>query len=157
MESNKPTRSGVGSVILIAHRGNINGPNPERENHPEYILEALNQGYNVEVDLWWKKSLMDEWFLGHDEPQYRTHKKLLHRDGVWIHCKDYKTFQRLADTNLNFFYHTDEDYVLTGHNFIWAYPGKPGTENTICVMPEYYDTPVEGFAGVCSDFVEKYK
>ena len=32
-------------MILIAHRGNINGPNPERENTVSYIQEALDKGY----------------------------------------------------------------------------------------------------------------
>jgi hypothetical protein len=39
-------------MILIAHRGNLNGPNPEHENKPEYLLNAINKGYNVETDLW---------------------------------------------------------------------------------------------------------
>ena len=140
---------------LIAHRGNINGPNPERENHPEYILEALDQGYDVEVDVWW--SLSEGYCLGHDEPQYSVSWQFINHPGLWLHCKDYETLKDLIASKLNFFYHTDEDYVLTSHKYIWAYPGKLGTENTICVMPEYYDTPVEGFAGVCSDYVEKYK
>ena len=140
-------------MILIAHRGNTNGPKPDRENNPEYVLEALNKGYDVEIDLWWRD---EEWCLGHDEPQYKASWNFINRDGLWIHCKDYATLQLLLPTELNFFYHTYEDYVLTGHNFIWAYPGNLGTENTICVMPEKYDTPVEGFAGVCSDYVENY-
>ena len=36
---------------LIAHRGNINGRNKKRENEIEYILEALNLGYDVEIDF----------------------------------------------------------------------------------------------------------
>ena len=36
-------------MILISHRGNISGPNPERENHPEYIFEALQAGYDVDI------------------------------------------------------------------------------------------------------------
>ena len=28
-------------MILISHRGNINGPNPEMENNPEYIQKAI--------------------------------------------------------------------------------------------------------------------
>ena len=52
---------------LISHRGNINGPNKEQENHPDYITSALKQGYDVEVDVW----LIDgNIVLGHDEPQY---------------------------------------------------------------------------------------
>ena len=39
---------------LIAHRGNISGPNPEKENHPDYILEAIRLGYvpEEEYDNW---------------------------------------------------------------------------------------------------------
>ncbi len=54
---------------LIAHRGNTQGPNPERENSPEYIEEALNAGYDVEVDVWYDCATEKFW-LGHDEPQY---------------------------------------------------------------------------------------
>ena len=38
-------------MILISHRGNINGRDEDRENHPEYIQEALDRGYDVEIDL----------------------------------------------------------------------------------------------------------
>ena len=52
---------------LISHRGNLNGPNKERENHPDYIWEALQAGYEVEIDVWWVDG---KFKLGHDEPQY---------------------------------------------------------------------------------------
>ena len=29
---------------LIAHRGNINGPNTEEENNPEYLIKTINKG-----------------------------------------------------------------------------------------------------------------
>jgi hypothetical protein len=54
-------------MILISHRGNISGPNPERENHPDYILEALQAGYEVEIDVWFVDG---KFKLGHDGPQY---------------------------------------------------------------------------------------
>jgi hypothetical protein len=47
-------------MIYISHRGNINGKNIERENSPEYILETLNKGYDVEVDIW---IINNKWFL----------------------------------------------------------------------------------------------
>ena len=39
-------------MILISHRGNIDGRIPEKENHPNYIDAAIKAGYDVEVDLW---------------------------------------------------------------------------------------------------------
>ena len=38
-------------MILIAHRGNVSGPNPEMENNPLYIDRALEKGYDVEIDI----------------------------------------------------------------------------------------------------------
>ena len=35
-------------MILISHRGNLSGKNEELENSPEYIMNALNYGFNVE-------------------------------------------------------------------------------------------------------------
>jgi glycerophosphoryl diester phosphodiesterase len=37
---------------LIAHRGNTEGPNPLEENKPEYIEEAIENGFDVEIDIW---------------------------------------------------------------------------------------------------------
>lgn len=143
-------------MILISHRGNINGPTPDQENSVEYIQEAIAAGYNVEIDLWYKEGA---YFLGHDAPQYQVDFKFLHQPKLWIHCKDYITLQHLVSLGsfTNFFYHTDEDYVLTSHHYIWAYPGQPGGSWTIAVMPEWHNESVEKFAGVCSDYVEKYK
>ena len=55
-------------MICIAHRGNINQVDKDRENSPDYITEAVLAGYDVEVDAWYKNN---QWWLGHDEPQYK--------------------------------------------------------------------------------------
>ena len=36
-------------MILISHRGNINGKKIELENNPSYIQSTLNLGYEVEI------------------------------------------------------------------------------------------------------------
>ena len=55
-------------MILIAHRGNIEGKNKLRENKIDYILEALEQSYDVEIDVRFIKNY-GAYFLGHDEAQ----------------------------------------------------------------------------------------
>lgn len=141
--------------ILIAHRGNIDGPNPLMENNPIYIQQALNKGYHVEVDVWLINNIL---MLGHDAPQYNTSLEFLKTPNLWIHCKDYKTLQFfvLQSPNLNYFYHTSEDYVLTSYKYIWAYPGRNGDNMTICVLPEIHNQDTTSFCGICSDFIEKY-
>jgi len=51
---------------IIAHRGNLTGPNPLRENSIDYIEEAISEGFDVEIDLWVEDN---QCHLGHDGPQ----------------------------------------------------------------------------------------
>ena len=145
-------------MILIAHRGNIDGPDSKRENSPEYIKDALNRGFDVEIDVWYHNN---RWYLGHDKPQYEVCVQWLKKEArLWVHCKDYKTLDKIMELRphaINFFYHTNENYVLTSQGFIWAFPDKPGGNNTICVMPELNNSSTDGFCGICSDYIGDYK
>ncbi|WP_415286508.1 hypothetical protein ABXT46_00215 [Candidatus Pelagibacter sp. Uisw_104] len=38
-------------MFHISHRGNIFGPNKKNENKIDYIKNALNLGFGVEVDI----------------------------------------------------------------------------------------------------------
>ena len=72
-------------MILISHRGNLNGKNKERENEPLYIIEATEKGYDVEIDVWWKE---DRFYLGHDEPYYKVNINFLQNRKFWCHAKN---------------------------------------------------------------------
>lgn len=144
---------------LISHRGNLEGPNPERENHPDYIIEAIQAGYDVEIDVWFKDG---KFYLGHDEPQYLFPYDLLNGfyNKLWIHCKDMDSLSNLneLDSNgskLNYFSHENDLGVLTSRGYIWsANLYKRG----ILVMPEMFDKePNEDTLGVCSDYIVNYK
>ena len=39
-------------MILVSHRGNLSGPDPDKENNPTQINKTLDLGYDCEVDLW---------------------------------------------------------------------------------------------------------
>ena len=52
---------------VIAHRANIDGPNPQTENSPSQIKYAISKNYDCEIDLWYTD---DKLYLGHDFPQY---------------------------------------------------------------------------------------
>lgn len=143
-------------MILISHRGNINGKQPSFENSPEYIMAAIEAGYEVEIDVWYKD---DSLWLGHDGPEYKTDVDFLFKGDFWIHCKNIEALSRLQPWRLNTFWHDNDDYTLTNNGTIWAYPGKPvppGFE-TIAVLPEIHEVDVTNFNGVCSDFIERYK
>ena len=141
-------------MILISHRGNINGRIPEKENHPDYIQEALKQGYDVEVDVWF---IDNKFYLGHDKPQYKTDKIFLTNKHLWVHCKNTEALDKLKFDNINYFWHENDTVTLTSKRNIWAYPGKQPIKNSIAVLPELYNDNIEGCYGVCSDYIANYK
>jgi hypothetical protein len=146
-------------MILISHRGNLAGPMVEMENKPIYIDSALKQGYDVEIDIW---ELKDELYLGHDMPQYRIDKDWLDDRSMklWIHCKNIQAveyFNQKKNDYYNYFWHQNDDLVLTSKKFIWAYPGKQPIKGSIAVLPEITDDDISKSVGICSDFISNYK
>ena len=55
---------------LISHRGNLTGKYPLLENTPVYIREAVDAGYEVEIDVW--GDTKGGLYLGHDGPELHT-------------------------------------------------------------------------------------
>ena len=138
---------------IIAHRGNLEGPNPEKENSVEYIRAALKAGFDVEVDVWVKNNTL---WLGHDEPAHSlVDIDLLQDERIWVHVKNVDAARychRLRD-KINFFWHQSDDFVLTSRGYFWTYPGKILSENSIAVIPETMDDYDYSIAyGVCTDF-----
>ena len=140
---------------LIAHRGNLSGPDREKENTTDTIRKALEEGFDVELDV----RLVDgNWFLGHDSPDYLFNPDLLKDQRIWTHCKNYNALSALVtEPAVNCFWHQEDDFTLTSMGYIWAYPGKlcrGSNSMSICVMPEWDDMKIpENIYGICSDFV----
>jgi hypothetical protein len=141
-------------VILIAHRGNIAGRIPERENSPGFLNEAVAAGYDVEVDVWWHSSTF---WLGHDKPETPTSLSFLQNPRFWLHAKNIPALYELRQANLHCFIHDTDEATLTSRGFIWTYPGKLLTPQSICVFPERGLGTFDLCAGVCSDIVSTYR
>jgi hypothetical protein len=145
-------------MILIAHRGNINGQFESYENEPNYIDEALKKGYDVEIDIW---VIEGNFYLGHDKPQYGITLEWLdkRKNELWIHCKNIEAmewFNSLLGT-YNYFWHQEDTLTLTSKGYIWAYPGKQPIKTSIAVMPEIYNDDISQCLGICSDYIQNYK
>ena len=141
-------------MILIAHRGNINGSG-EYENGQKYCQEAIDDGYNVEIDVWYT----DTWWTGHDRPQYRVDPDFLLKKEGWCHAKNIEALKKLLELGAHCFFHQNDPVTLTSKQYIWTYPTQQLTEKSICVLPELQAIEVSAFlpsAGVCSDFIERY-
>lgn len=149
---------------FISHRGNISMQNPARENCPNYIQEAIDSGFDVEIDIWVTNQ---EVFLGHDCPTYRVGREFIleKMDHAWYHAKNFDALTYLqslhsAHPSIKFFWHQKDDFTITSNLKIWTYPGKVLGTNSICVMPELTNITISHIKdcyGICSDNIEYYK
>ena len=148
-------------MILIAHRGNIAGVNQKKENQPDYLVSAINKGFDVEIDV---RVLNNKIYFGHDEPEYNIDINWINKyiSNCWFHTKNiecllfFSSYKLNINKKINYFWHDQDSYTLTSQGFIWAYPGKKGGKKSIAVLPEINKTSIEGFDGICSDFITQY-
>lgn len=147
-------------MILIAHRGLMHGPDPDLENNPANVNNALEKGFHCEVDVHY---IDGKWFLGHDTPDYEIPYEFLEKSNLWIHAKNIDALYMLGNNpKLNYFWHQTDDVTLTSQCKLWTFPGKPLTRDSIQVMPEWEDLALTHTAksvcyGICSDYVVKIK
>jgi hypothetical protein len=142
-------------MIKISHRGNLIGPNPERENSPHYIFEALAEGFEVEIDVWINNGMVQ---LGHDRPTYTVNKNMLKMNGLWCHAKNIEALAYMTDNDINCFWHQGDDVTLTNHGYIWTHSdyNEYGSTSVVCHMGKASSEELKTYKdcyGICSDYI----
>lgn len=147
-------------MIFISHRGNLTGKAGEEwENHPDYINEALNKKFNVEIDVWFIKN---NFFIGHDEPKYKIQDSFLKNKFLWCHAKNEEALEVLLNRKLHCFWHETDKYTITSKGYIWCYPGSPALHNSIILewnnkISDFYYSSINIIKGICSDNIYQIK
>lgn len=152
--------------IWIAHRGNLTGPNINRENSIYVFQEAIDKGFHIELDVWYQNH---HFWLGHNKPISAINPDFLKNQHAWCHAKSLDSLNALLDIEAHCFWHQEDDMVLTSKGYIWALPSDldiPPQPRTILVMPEKSPhllgpliTPdqkspiLTKYIGVCSDYI----
>jgi hypothetical protein len=111
-------------MYFISHRGNLHGPKPKHENSIPYILNAIQKGFDVEIDVWYVNGSL---YLGHNEPQYLVPEFKFFKDNaekLWCHCKNLQALDILLPLGIHCFIHDKDIATLTSKNYIWLYPSK---------------------------------
>ena len=142
-------------MILISHRGNVDGVAIEKENTKSHIQQAIDLGYDVEVDIRYEK---DNFLFGHDYGQYDVDLQWLldRKDKLWVHCKDFKSLSELINTKMRIFYHQNEDYTIISDGHIWAH--NLTNVDDKCIIPLLNKKELKNWKrtdvyGICSDYV----
>lgn len=158
---------------IIAHRGNIDGSIPEKENDPNYIDIALNLGFDVEIDVWVTNNKL---FLGHDSPNFEIDIQwiMFRASNLWVHCKNPEAIvyfneltqqsinshcktEKIEIENINYFYHESDPITLTSRLFMWVFPGNQPIVNSIAVLPELNNEVISQCLGVCTNYAKNYQ
>ncbi|MAK16474.1 MAG: hypothetical protein CMQ70_00715 [Gammaproteobacteria bacterium] len=138
---------------IISHRAYLNGQNSDFENNPDSISDCISKNFDVEIDV---RILDGDIFLGHDSPKYKVNTNFLnsYKSNLWIHCKNLDALSFFSKTEgFNYFWHQQDDYTLTSKNYIWTYPGKQLTPNSVIVdLNNEIDYSKNICFGVCTDF-----
>lgn len=142
-------------MILISHRGNLNGPEPAKENTEKQISLAISLGYEVEVDVWVLKNKI---YLGHDAPAHESSLEFLKTNPIWAHAKNLDALELLLNNDVHCFWHESDERTLTSKNFVWTYPNKKVCKKSVLVfLEEKLSIPTSNIYGICGDYVASWK
>jgi hypothetical protein len=145
---------------LISHRGNIYGPNLTLENTTPHIINAIINGFEVEIDVWKTSGGL---FLGHDAPAHPITIDFLKNPLLWCHAKNAEALHYLVRNSVHCFWQESDEFSITSNGFIWGHSRllkspKSIKSTTIICCPEAKKNPLgKKVAGICSDYVAMYK
>ena len=137
-------------MILISHRGNIDGIVFKRENTQSYIQDAIDLGYDVEIDV---RLIDGQLWLGHDGPQYKVEHSWLQprKEYLWIHCKDLAAAKECWEYQS--FCHTSDPYTYTTTGKVWLHDLSMKVNDAIIPL---IDDPIIYLAqkpyAICTDY-----
>jgi hypothetical protein len=140
---------------IISHRGNLDGRKPECENNPTYIQQALDLGFDVEIDVWFVDG---EFFLGHDSAIYHVESSWIlgRAASLWCHAKNIEAMEQLLlmDDVICFWHETDK-MTLTSSGILWMYPGNYNHKAITVELDEPKNIPKVW--GICTDYPSLWK
>jgi hypothetical protein len=137
---------------VIAHRGNLEGPDKAQENSIKSTFNCLYRDLDVELDIHVKNNLI---YLDHDgilsdstpciDLKSFCKEFDSFQDKLWLHCKNLEAVI-YCQANLqqyNYFGHSNDEFVLTSKGYIFTRPNVATGKNVVCVMPELCNLKLE--------------
>ncbi len=110
-------------MLIISHRGNLNGPEGSGDCDRDRVLLALRLGFDVEIDV---RCHQRECWVGHDEPLYRLSELVVPISArIWFHAKDLESFRQVVSHGRMAFAHAVDAFVpVVNTDAIWVHPNQ---------------------------------
>lgn len=134
-------------MIIISHRGNLDGPCSSQENTPSTIEFACSQGFEVEVDVWFHHG---KYMLGHDEPKHSVSPCWLKKLPLWCHAKNTEAMEKMLEDSIHHFWHESDRFTLTSKGIPWCYPNNYNKRGIVVLTDA--TLPSKPVLGVCTDY-----
>ena len=153
---NHQNKNGVKKIIIISHQARLKGPGYSAENTIAGTELALNEGINVEVDVWGDSK--GKLALGHDKPGDIVSIDFLSNPRIWVHAKDKYALEILYKSEVNYFFHQGDPFTVTSKGYNWVHiESTPLINNAIyCAFSlkqlKQLKSKVKFPIGVCTDF-----
>ena len=142
---------------LISYRGNIDGVNPELENTISQIENAINNGFDVMIDIFLKDKKLH---LGSVENSTQLEIDWLEKyhTKLWLNCKDPELLSKFLDLDaigkhLHYFWFDDKP-TLTSRNYVIS-TREHIASRFVIMHPEDGDD-ITNVYGICSSNPKKY-
>lgn len=144
-------------MIIISHRGNLVGSEPQLENGPPQIKEAIKLGFDVEVDVWLKDG---QFLLCHDlkkDTVYPVSYNFFveHKKNLWLHAKNAEALFFFKSKGFNVFWHENDQFTLTNKGYIWTHVNNKANfycKESIVLLFDKVPILDFDFKGICTDF-----
>ncbi len=150
-------------MIIISHRGNVNGPVANLENNPTQIQLVLAKypKFYVEIDVWFSSD--HTWWLGHDSPIFKVDFKFLKQSHLLLHAKNLPALIELnKHKELHYFFHNMDAATITSAGYLWCNQNVIATGGiavtnldvpTVQMVAKHIDQQI---IGVCTDYPLDY-
>ena len=114
---------------IISHRALLDDAT-SMPNTINAVKEVKSRGLDVEVDVWGNKDGV--LFLGHEIPGEKTPLEFLKDPKIWVHAKNEFALEILYDTEVNYFFQSNDLFSVTSKGYIWAHiESEPIIENAV--------------------------
>ncbi len=135
-------------MLIISHRGNLEGRDPATENTVEQVQKALDLGFDVEVDVWWVNG---DFFLGHDTPDEQVLPEYLANEHLWCHAKNVEALEHMLERpDIHCFVHDRDKYAATSQGYIWTAVRSSAGNRVVVVANDM--THTDDVYGICTDY-----
>jgi|TARA_R110000744_G_scaffold185546_1_gene304968 hypothetical protein len=136
--------------IYISNRGNLAGKDPDEENKPDYIENALGQGVCVKTDVW---VIKDRTVTGTEHPSTGINLNIFDKEKLLVQARNPTALLFLLEEGYHCFWRESDNLIMTNRNFILSYAGSIFPKSIIMLPEENAILTNNEYMGICSDFI----